>query len=275
MREHKCFGLLGERLAHSYSKEIHEFFFEIVGISANYQLIERESSEIRDVIEQVRIGNLSGINITIPYKETVLNYIDVISDEVKEIGACNTIVAKDGRIYGYNSDYYGFAQTLERNKIDVTNQKVTLLGAGGAAKAVVAYLLHKQADITVVSNQGSIKLKELKKRFSTIKEKSYQEIEAIEGEVLIQATPVGMYPNGHQCIVSKEVMSHYKVAVDLIYNPFETLFLKQAKELKMKAINGLDMLLDQALLSEKIWNQIEVNEDVRQQLYRHLRGKLQ
>jgi shikimate 5-dehydrogenase len=275
MKKNKIFGLLGEKLGHSYSKEIHENLFKSINFSGEYRLFEKNIIEIKDLVAQIKIGNLAGLNITIPYKEVILEYLDVLSEEVKVIGACNTIVCKDGNLYGYNTDYYGFKKTLERYSIDIKNKEVTILGAGGAAKAVIVYLLKQNCQITVISNKNSLKLKELKSKFPKIDIKNYNELTNIKGNILIQSTPVGMYPNINECIVSKEFISNYDIAIDLIYNPIETLFLKYANDLGLVAINGLDMLLDQALQSEIIWNDIKINEVERNKLYKQLRGKFE
>ena len=117
------FGLLGEKLGHSYSKEIHEIFFELTGKKASYDMIEREIDEIEELMKNIRDGKFNGINVTIPYKLEVIKYLDEVSETAKKIGAVNTITFRDGKLVGDNSDYFGFLKTLELNGIDVNGKK--------------------------------------------------------------------------------------------------------------------------------------------------------
>ena len=130
------YGLLGEKLGHSYSKEIHEIFFELTGKNASYEMIEKEIGEIEELMESIRNGKFNGINVTIPYKLEVIKYLDEVSETAKKIGAVNTITLRDGKLIGDNSDYFGFLKTLELNGINVNGKKVLVLGTGGASKAI-------------------------------------------------------------------------------------------------------------------------------------------
>ena len=132
----KKLGLLGEKLGHSYSKEIHEIFFKLTGKNASYELIEKEIDILPSFIQELREGKFDGINVTIPYKTEMMEYMDRISDSAEKIGAVNTITVKNGELIGDNTDYSGFLKTLQLNDINVKDGKVLMLGTGGAAKAV-------------------------------------------------------------------------------------------------------------------------------------------
>ncbi|WP_367181867.1 shikimate dehydrogenase, partial [Fusobacterium sp.] len=132
------FGLIGEKLSHSLSPEIHKKIFENLKISGDYSLIELKESEILDFFRD-RSMEYSGFNVTIPYKVKLMDFMEEISDEAREIGAINTIFQKNGKFYGYNTDYFGYKRTLEENNIDIKGKDITILGAGGASRAVLKY----------------------------------------------------------------------------------------------------------------------------------------
>ena len=154
----KKFGLLGEKLKHSFSKEIHEIFFGLTNKKASYDILEKKIDEIPELLKELREGKYDGINVTIPYKIEVMRYLDEVSSIAKKIGAVNTITCKDGKLIGDNSDYYGFLKTLELNNINVENSKVLVLGTGGAAKSVYNVLVDNCAEkiyiATIVENDS-------------------------------------------------------------------------------------------------------------------------
>ncbi|MDO5089069.1 MAG: shikimate dehydrogenase, partial [Leptotrichiaceae bacterium] len=140
------FGLLGEKLGHSFSKEIHSMFFKITGKNAEYDLIEKKYNEIEELLNEMKTGKYKGINVTIPYKVEIMQYLDEVSPEAKKIGAVNTVILKDNKLIGENTDYFGFGKTLKVNGIEVKDRKVLILGTGGAAKSVYSLLADEEAD---------------------------------------------------------------------------------------------------------------------------------
>jgi len=238
------YGLIGEKLGHSYSKIIHEQLADYT-----YDLIPLSKEEFAPFMEQ---HDFSAINVTIPYKKDVIPYLDEISDAAKAIGAVNCIVNKNGRLYGHNTDYAGFLYTLRNNNIKITGEKVLVLGNGGAAKAVVAALeaLNPKELITVKYKEepGVITYEQAARMHS-------------DASVIVNTSPVGMYPNVD---VSPMDIAPYKAldaVVDIIYNPTTTKLLAQAKERGITAVNGLEMLVAQAKYAVELFLDTEISDN--------------
>lgn len=226
------FGLLGEKLKHSFSPTIHSIIFKELNIEGYYHLFEVEKCDLKDAVYGLKALGASGVNVTIPYKVDTMTYLDDISDEAKKIGAVNTICFRENKTIGYNTDYFGFGIMLDKFNVDINQKKAVVLGTGGAAKSVLQYLLDKGiSDVTFVSrdiNKG-------KEIFSEYRVISYNDVKNLyDQDVIINCTPSGMYPKVENCPVSKEDISKFRAAVDLVYNPIETLFLQYAKEQGMK-----------------------------------------
>jgi len=256
----KKFGLLGEKLSHSFSPKIHSYIFEKIEIDGEYDLFEREKENIKELINEIKEEKIEGINVTIPYKEEVIKYLDEISQEAKEIGAVNTVVKENGILKGYNSDYYGFKMTIEKLSCSIEEKKAVVLGAGGSARAIIKALLDKKALVYLVSRNSS-KAKEKFSNFKDINIIDYEDLSNFqEGELIVNTTPCGMYPNIDSSAVTEEIIKRFKYAVDLIYNPEKTLFLKRAEKLGLKYENGLYMLVGQAIKAEEIWNKLDIKE---------------
>lgn len=237
----KKFGLLGRKLGHSFSPQIHRFLGDY-----EYHLYEREPEEIADFMADDR---LNGFNVTIPYKETVIPYCDVLSDTVKKIGAVNTVLRRDGQIEGHNTDYYGFSFLLKRAGIHPEGKKALIFGSGGSSKTVSAVLHDMGAsEIVIISRTGENNYKNL-----------YLHQDAA---VLINTTPVGMYPKNGDNLVSLENFPHLLGVVDIIYNPSRTKILLDAQRLGIPCINGLPMLVAQAKKSAEIFLSKKIEDEV-------------
>ncbi|OBR90334.1 shikimate dehydrogenase [Clostridium ragsdalei P11] len=259
-------GLIGEKLSHSYSAVIHKLVLEKLGINGEYNLFEIEPQNLGKSMEAFKVLGCKGINVTIPYKIAVMSYMDDISEEAKNIGAINTIEFDGNRLKGYNTDYYGFGLTLKKNHIDVLNKNAVILGTGGASKAVVRYILDEGAsNITYVSRHPE-KIKQ--SDFEVISYEKLREIKS--GDIIVNCTPCGMYPNLNNCPINKNVLSKFNTAVDLIYNPEYTLFLKMGKEMGLKIANGLYMLVAQAVAAEEIWHKKNISIETINEIYDEL-----
>ncbi|MTI65311.1 MAG: shikimate dehydrogenase [Firmicutes bacterium] len=259
------YGLLGEKLSHSFSPQIHSFIFDETKIDGSYHLFEVSGNELKEAIKGLKVLGIKGVNVTIPHKIDAMKYLDIISDEAKKIKAINTICFKGNKTIGYNTDYYGFGMMLYKYNIDVKNKRIVILGTGGASRAVVQYLLDKGSKEIIFITRN---LKKAQKKLSGYKILTYNDLEHLkEKDILINCTPCGMYPNVEDCPVDKQVVSKFKVAIDLIYNPEKTLLLKYSKELNLKSINGLYMLVAQAIKSEELWNNIDIESDVVNEIY--------
>ncbi len=224
------FCLIGEKLSHSYSKEIHN----LCGL--DYSLKEIVRCGVQDFVQN---SSYQGFNVTIPYKKDVVPFLDEVSKEVIEMGAVNTVLNKNGKLYGFNTDVAGIEYTLKRKGVNLGGKRVLILGTGGASKAV-EYVCKKQgANCFFVSRNGEV---------------NYQNCYDIkEVNVIVNATPVGMYPLVDQTPIDLSEFDSLQFVFDLIYNPQKTLLIKQAEKLNIVSSNGLPMLVEQALCAQDIW----------------------
>lgn len=242
----KKYGLLGKKLGHSYSKIIHNLIYEQNNIDASYELIECDNHELKKYIDYLKVGKYSGYNFTIPYKIEIMKYLDEISDEARKIGSVNTICVKNGKTIGYNTDYYGFLLTLDEYNINNINE-CYILGTGGASKAVYEALKSKGGKPIYVSRNKDGKENVI----------DYNDLAKIpQIDLLVNTTPVGMYPNVNQMPIDIEVAKRVNRCIDIIFNPLKTMLLTNIK----KSYNGLLMLVGQAIKAEEIWNK-GINSD--------------
>lgn len=247
-------GLLGGRLGHSFSPEIHRRIGELTGKPYEYKLYEKEPEEIEEFLKN---GDWDGLNVTIPYKETVMAYCDELSEEARAIGAVNTLVRRGGRIIGYNTDYTGFRKSLEQNGVTVRGARTMVLGSGGASKAVCHVLKDMGAAcVKLVSRSGELNYENLSQHK--------------DAEILVNTTPVGMYPNTGEAAVFPGTFPSLKWAVDIIYNPLRTNFLCQAKKAGINYMSGLAMLVLQAVAASEIFWGEKISASVGRQIEREL-----
>lgn len=237
------YALLGRRLAHSYSKIIHELIYKKSNIAASYELYELEIEELEEAINKLRLGIYNGYNVTIPYKEEIMKYLDIIDPNALKIGSVNTVALENGKVVGYNTDYYGFIQELEYYNINPKNKDCYILGTGGAAKALFRALETMGGNTTYVSRNALNKS-------NTI---DYNELKNKHIDLLVNSTPVGMYPNVEECPLASRVEAN--IAVDIIFNPKATKLL----EMYNSKYNGLLMLIGQALKADEIWLRTKLN----------------
>jgi|TARA_B110000908_G_scaffold144053_1_gene173405 shikimate dehydrogenase len=240
------YGLLGQSLEHSFSKDFFSDLFVEKGVSATYDLIEIESQNLLPVFFRKLFPLYSGINVTIPYKQKVMPFLDEISEEALEIGAVNTIKRlKDGRSVGYNTDAFGFHQSI-KPFLNFNHHRALILGTGGAAKAV-AYVLQKIGlDVFYISRAPKNKNQFA---YSDINENMVNSC-----KLIVNCTPVGMFPEISKTIPFPfQFLSPEHLVIDLIYNPEETNFLKKSSQQGTLVLNGNSMLHQQALKSWDIW----------------------
>jgi shikimate dehydrogenase len=253
------YGLIGVKLSHSLSPKIHNKIFEILNIQAMYKLFEIPTEDIHSCINTIRILKIKGVNVTIPYKQLIIEDLDELSIEAKRIGAVNTIVNHNGILTGYNTDYFGFKAMLLKNSIDITGKTAVVLGTGGSARAVLTCLKDLEAKKIFSVTRD---MQEKKSMPDDIEVIDYNELKNIKGYVLINTTPVGMYPKAGLSPVSENIIDNYECLVDLIYNPKETEFLRLGKKLEKFTCGGLHMLLWQAFKAQEIWQHIKINEEI-------------
>ncbi|WP_097027871.1 shikimate dehydrogenase [Clostridium peptidivorans] len=261
----RLYGLLGEKLGHSFSPQIHSLIFKELDIDGYYHLFEVDKLELQCAILGFKALKVKGVNVTIPYKVDAIKYLDELSSEGKNIGAINTICFKDGKAIGYNTDYYGFGMMLDKFNVKVKGKNAVILGSGGASKAVLQFLLDNGVNEVIFATRNE---EECKKKFNKFKAISYDKIKSLKSQdIVINCTPVGMYPNVENSPLSKEDVSKFASVVDLIYNPGETLLLKYAREQGIQGINGLYMLVGQAIKAQELWNSVKVNKETVDKIY--------
>lgn len=242
------FGLIGKSLKHSFSKNYFEEKFQTLGLkNYSYQYFELETI---DSIKQLSAEHpeLKGFNVTIPYKETIIPFLDELSDEAKKIGAVNCVSISNKKLIGHNTDVYGFSQSI-KPFLDVNHQRALILGTGGASKAV-AYALQKTGvEIYFVTSSS------VKKTNNTFFYSEINEVVMNAFKLIVNTTPVGMFPKIDEAPeLPYHLLTPQHLAYDLIYNPEQTLFLQKAQAQGAITVNGLSMLQLQAEKSWEIWN---------------------
>jgi shikimate dehydrogenase len=241
----KVFGLVGRNISYSFSVGYFEEKFSQLGLKSTYHNFDiEEIGQLRDVIAETR--GLTGLNVTIPYKEEVIPLLDKLSKKAKKIGAVNTItVSKKGKTKGYNTDWYGFKKAL-KPMLKKRHKKALILGTGGASKAIAFALRDLNIEYDFVSRQEN----EMWYCYEHLDAEIFEDY-----QIIINTTPVGTFPNVEECPpLDYSLFTENHIAFDLVYNPAETLFLKKAKENGAKIKNGYDMLVYQAEKAWAVWN---------------------
>lgn len=247
-------GLLGRKLGHSYSKEIHAHLGDY-----SYRLIEKEPEELDAFFAQ---GDFAGLNVTMPYKKTVIPYLAELSPVAKALGAVNTIVRRaDGKLIGHNTDYFGFQTMLKTSGVSISGKKALVLGSGGAAVTAVQVLKNAGAEVITVSRSG---------------ENNYQNLSLhADAALIVNATPVGMYPNTGAAPLNVSQFPKLECVLDLIYNPARTQLMLDAKKLGIPCFNGLFMLVAQAKESAEWFTQTQIPDTKIQDIHRILKCKME
>lgn len=271
----KIVGVIGYPIKHTYSPIMMNAAFEHLGLDYVYLPFQVKPEKLKEAIFGLVALGIKGVNVTIPHKETVIPFLDTISDEAKLIGAVNTIkVEEDGSLSGYNTDGIGFIEALEQElSYSICGTEIFVLGAGGASRAVSVMLALKGAKKVYISDiipEKAIKLVEdINTKIKPVAEfiqadfsltsKMSETIKKVD--LLVNATPIGMNPED-PCLFSEEVFHPRLKIFDLVYNPAETKLIKVAKEKGCSATNGIGMLIKQGIHSFKIWTGVQAPEDV-------------
>jgi len=249
----KC-GLLGRKLGHSYSPQIHSYLGDYA-----YTLFEQEPDQIGAFLKN---GDFTGLNVTIPYKKDVIPYCTELSPQAKRMGAVNTIVRRsDGILVGHNTDCFGFTSMLQRSGLSVSGKKVLVLGSGGASNTAVAVLNQMGAQVVIISRQG---------------ENNYTNLDRhSDAAVIVNATPLGMYPQVGVSPVNLNQFPRLEGVLDMIYNPCRTRLLMDAEERGIVAENGLWMLVAQAKESAEWFTGARISDELIETIYRKLRQQME
>jgi shikimate dehydrogenase len=273
----KKYGIIGKPLSHSLSPLLHNFWFKKHNIKASYSLMEIEIGQIEEVVNKIKKKELQGINVTIPYKQAVIPFLDLIINDAKETSSVNTIYLNaENKIVGDNTDVHGFDNAFIKklNNKDLTEKNVLILGAGGVTFSVIYSLIKKNIKKIFISSRTIEKVERIKKKFSFIKIILWEEIDSMtqEMDIIINTTSLGM-KNGDDF---KQMIKNFKTEViyyEVIYNPLETKMLKTFKEKNFKTFNGLEMFLYQGQKSFWLWNKINplVDEELKEKIILNLK----
>lgn len=249
----KC-GLLGRKLGHSYSPQIHGLLGDY-----SYELFEKEPEQLPFFLKD---DDFTGINVTIPYKKDVIPYLDELSPAARKIGSVNTIVRRaDGSLFGHNSDYFGFVSLVKHSSIAVEGKKVLVLGSGGTSNMVVTALKDLGAVPVVISRSG---------------ENNYENLHLhADASVIVNATPVGMYPNTGVSPIDLKHFPKLEGVLDVIYNPAKTKLLLDAEGLGIPHENGLWMLVAQAKEASEYFTGKKLSDAVIERIHRVLSHQMQ
>lgn len=245
------YGLIGEHLGHSFSKQIQTRIAEIENVKDyDYQLVELDKEEFKEFMEK---KDFKGINVTIPYKKDVIPYLDEMDESAKAIGAVNTIINVDGKLKGYNTDFGGFLYMVKAHDVHMEGKKVLIIGNGGACAAVKAVCKHENAkDIVIVSrsaNRGAI---------------GYDEMYTshLDADIVVNTSPVGMFPNIVNAPIDVSWFHKLECVLDVVYNPILTRLCFEAQEADIKRVIGLEMLIAQAKYTFEIFENMSFDDSI-------------
>ncbi len=254
----KKFFVIGNPIEHSLSPKLHNYWIKLNNLKAFYDKKKLNISELNNLIKEVREKKIDGLNVTVPFKNSVIPFLDKLSNEAQKTQSVNTIYYSDGMVIGHNTDIEGFELAIKHTNYDIVGKNILILGAGGVSPSIIVALKNMSAKKIFISNRTQRKAENLKKTFN--------EIEIIEWgttpdfDMVINATSLGL-KNDENIILDYPTVSSEKFFYDVIYNPSETNFLKSAKKNGNKIENGKKMFVYQAQASFKIWNNLEPQVD--------------
>ncbi|EMF0035622.1 shikimate dehydrogenase [Enterococcus hirae] len=277
----KLTGFFAKPASHSLSPLMHNLAFSHWGIDAVYLAFEVDQTNLRQAVESIRTLDMLGVNVSMPNKTAVLAYLDQLSPEAELIGAVNTIVQQEQRLIGYNTDGMGFVRSVNETGHPIKNQKIVVLGAGGAAKAIVVQMALEGAQEITIYKRLNATFLPLKEYFAKVSEKtgcpirlhdyadeSQLALDLSQANLLINATDIGMGSKKDQLPIADVKLLHSQLAVfDLIYSPSETRLIQEAKKMGIKAYNGLGMLIHQGAIAFELWTHREMPvQNIRERL---------
>ncbi|ENH97592.1 shikimate dehydrogenase [Gracilibacillus halophilus YIM-C55.5] len=274
-------GLIGHPIEHSLSPWIHQQFMDVANIDGEYKLYEGDHAKLPEVIQQLRDHRIDGFNVTVPYKQVIIDYIDELDPAAKALGAVNTVVNQNGTWKGYSTDGEGYVRSMKEQFPSLLNEasSVLILGAGGAARGIYRAFIQqnvKRIDIANRSEQRANGLLELRQdpTVSTVLTLQQAESQLNEYDLIIQTTSVGMKPNTDEQIIRLDHLHPDTIVSDIVYQPITTALLKDAKQRGAKIHHGHAMLLYQAQLAFEKWTgtNLDVGHLV-DELERKLRGE--
>lgn len=250
----KLYGVIGNPVKHSFSPGMHSLAFQELGINAVYLPFLIVEEQLPQLLNAFNISGVQGFNITLPFKERIVPFLDSLSDEAEMLQSVNTVTRTDEGWKGYNTDGSGFIRSLVAANIHISGQKVLIVGAGGAARAIAVSMALAGVSEIALMNRTRSKAEDLSTLLYQIAPEIQVRMDSLqkfESDIIVNATSVGM--SDGTCPVPDECLEGCQLVVDIIYNPAETTLLKRAAELSIPHMNGLDMLLYQGIEAFEIW----------------------
>jgi shikimate dehydrogenase len=276
----KLFGVIGDPIAHSMSPVMHNELFQHYGIDACYLQFHVKQKELKEAVRGLKALKASGFNVTVPHKVAIIPLLDEIDPLAAAIGAVNTVVSRDGKLIGYNTDGNGFVRGLTEHVDDLKNKTVLMIGAGGAARALYFSLAKQGVRKLDIYNRTHDKAKQLISECpyqvaSEVYEKKQAEERLGEYDIIIQTTSIGMSPKTEETPLGVENLRADAFVSDIIYNPLETRILREAAQKGARTQNGLDMFVYQGALAFELWTGIFPDTGrMRRNVERQLGGSL-
>jgi shikimate dehydrogenase len=254
----KKFLVIGNPIDHSLSPTLHNYWIKNNGIEAIYEKQKLDESELEELIAQIKKEKIHGANVTVPFKKTIIPFLDELSLEAEQTQSVNTLCFKEGKIVGHNTDIVGFETSIEKSKYNVFNKEVLILGAGGVVPSIIFALNKMKVSKIKVSNRTKEKAERLKENFKNIELIEWGEVPRFD--MIINATSIGLKENDNIKLNFSSI-SENKFFYDVIYNPSETNFLKMGKKLGNKTLNGKLMFIYQGLAAFNIWHGLKPDVD--------------
>lgn len=260
----KKYAVIGHPIGHTMSPFIHKRLFSLAGIDAEYNVYDVPPEELKDTFDK-ELSKLNGFNITIPHKQAIIPFLDYLDPKAKLYGSVNTFFNDNGTFRGYTTDPDGFLMALKSAGIPFEGRTV-ILGCGGVARTMAYEALLAKNDLTLAVRPDDLTMaNDLKRELDSLDGDNVKvcKISDLQGDidVLINATPVGMFPHDENCPVSDEVIKNSKSVFDAIYNPLETLLIKKAKQNGALAVGGMSMLVWQAVVAQTKWNDVAFDKN--------------
>jgi shikimate dehydrogenase len=254
----KKFLVIGNPIDHSLSPTLHNYWIKNNGIEAIYEKRKLDESELEELIAQIKKEKIHGANVTVPFKKTIIPFLDELSLEAEQTQSVNTLCFKEGKIVGHNTDIVGFETSIEKSKYNVFNKEVLILGAGGVVPSLIFALNKMKVSKIKVTNRTKEKAESLKENFKDIELIEWGEVPSFD--IIINATSIGLKKEDN-IKLDFSLISGNKLFYDVIYNPSETNFLKIGKKLGNKTLNGKLMFIYQALAAFNVWHGLKPTVD--------------
>ena len=270
----KKFGIIGNPIKHSLSPVLHEYWFKKYDIDADYSIIEASDKDLPKILEKVKQGYYSGINVTLPFKQKIINHVDKLVNDAELAGSVNTVLLdNDNIVIGENTDVYGLQAAYLKEIDSITNKKALVIGAGGVSPSVILSIQKSGIRNISITNRTNEKCIFLKKKFSFLNIIPWSDLklEIKNFDIIINATSLGL-KNGEDFIFNFSGTKSQVIYIDTIYNPLETKTFKYLKEEGRKVFNGLDMFIYQGQKSFYLWNKI--NPEIDDELVELLNSEL-